>query len=172
MQKRLADWASWAVFTQDRKHRYSLTRTWDVNRPIIAYIGLNPSTADENKLDNTTTKCVQWAKRDLFGTYVMLNLFAFVSTDPKGLLVADDPVGELNNEYIRKTCSLVDTVVFAWGAHRNQHPLVRSQTELVMRIARENCDRIMCLGLTQHGFPKHPLYLPKTTQLIPFYNPR
>jgi hypothetical protein len=51
-----------AEFSKDRIHRYALYRIWDESKPLIMFIGLNPSTADENKDDPTIKRCVAFAK--------------------------------------------------------------------------------------------------------------
>ena len=42
-----------ADFSPDRKHRYSLWRIWDRSKPLVMFIGLNPSTANESDNDPT-----------------------------------------------------------------------------------------------------------------------
>ena len=44
---------SGADFSPCRKYRYKLWRIWDETLPLAMFIGLNPSTADEVKDDNT-----------------------------------------------------------------------------------------------------------------------
>ena len=51
-----------AVFSQDRKYRYVLTRVWDKNKPMLVFVGLNPSIADETKDDPTIKKCIKFAQ--------------------------------------------------------------------------------------------------------------
>lgn len=155
-----------AEFSLCGKYRYKLWRCWDWERPTIAFIGLNPSTADGSKLDNTTTKCVKWAKRDGFGQYIMLNLFGLVSTNPAGLKTATDPNGPDNNAWITKTLAEVKAVVFCWGA--TSHKLTKPRIELIEMLARDAYQRPLCPGLTKGGFPKHPCYLANDTRLIEY----
>ena len=42
-----------ALFSKDRVYRYALWRIWDLKKPKVLFIGLNPSTADEIKNDPT-----------------------------------------------------------------------------------------------------------------------
>lgn len=50
-----------ACFTAGRKHRFWLSRVWDKTKPEVAFIGLNPSTANEDENDNTITKVIKIA---------------------------------------------------------------------------------------------------------------
>lgn len=36
-----------ATFSKDKKYRYYLTRQWDLNKPTVMFIGLNPSVVNE-----------------------------------------------------------------------------------------------------------------------------
>lgn len=155
-----------AVFSPCRTWRYVLTRTWDTSLPSIAFLGVNPSIADEHKLDNTTKKCRKWSARDGYGTYVMLNLFGLVSTNPKGLRSHNDPNGPENDDWIRKTLSEVKAVVFAWGATANN--LTGPRIEFVEQVARELGHKPLCLGVTKGGFPLHPCRLANATKLVPY----
>ena len=95
-----------AILSDCRIYRYSLTRTWDVNKKYVLFIGLNPSTADENYDDPTIRRCVDYAHRWGYGGLVMTNLFAFRATLPIDLKNAKFPIGKENNLWIGK---LVDT---------------------------------------------------------------
>ncbi len=47
---------AWAVFSGDRLWRYSLGRVWDVKKPLLGWVALNPSNADVEDLDPTTRR--------------------------------------------------------------------------------------------------------------------
>lgn len=158
--------ASAAEFSPCRRWRWTLTRVWDPTKPVIAFVGLNPSIADETQLDNTTKKCVKWAKRDGFGKFVMLNLYGIVSTDPAGLKAVEDPVGRDNDFWIRATFRQAKAVVFCWGATLNQ--FTADRIAAVEAMAREAGLVPLCPGHTKAGFPLHPCRLANATKLIPF----
>jgi len=52
-----------ASFSLCRTWRYALRRRWSPDGPIIAFIGLNPSTADEINEDPTVRRCIGFARR-------------------------------------------------------------------------------------------------------------
>ena len=53
-------------------YRYSLTRVWHLTLPVITFVLLNPSTADEAQLDPTLRRCVDFAIREGNGGMVIL----------------------------------------------------------------------------------------------------
>ena len=82
-----------AKFSACRKYRYALWRTWDESKPYVMIIGLNPSTADENKNDPTITRCINFAKSWGYGGVCVTNLFAFRATVPSDMKTSNDPIG-------------------------------------------------------------------------------
>lgn len=143
-----------ASFSPCRAYRYDLTRSWYEGYGEVAFIGVNPSTADETKDDPTIRRCIGFAKSWGFSGLHMLNLFAFRATDPKDMKKADDPIGPDNDAYILSVANECTAIIAAWGVngtHRGRDKQVR---ELVKDLN--------VLRLTKAGHPCHPLYLPKT----------
>src|ERR1022692_3805792 len=90
-------------FSRDRKYRYSLRRIWGSGDNLLTAIMLNPSIADKTRLDPTVTRVVKRALHAQYDGVTILNLFALVSTYPKMLYGAADPVGPRNDEKIVAT---------------------------------------------------------------------
>ncbi len=141
------------------EYRYALRRVWDKTKPQIAFIGLNPSKADERQDDNTVRKCINIAKRDGYGSMIMLNAYAYRSTDPKALTTQPNVVGTDNDRYIEKLCGTVDRIVIAWGNHATDD---RHTTILKMLGGHQ----LWCFAKNNNGKPKHPLYISLTSPLI------
>lgn len=140
-----------AKFSADGQYRYLLTRVWDEELPVVTFIGLNPSAADDTDDDATTKRCIQFAKTWRFGGIKVVNLFAYISTDRSVLKGIPDPVGARNNQYIVSTCKESDLVVVAWG---NDGTLLGRASEV-----RKMLPIMMCLDINKSGEPKHPLYV-------------
>ena len=154
-----------AVFSGDRRYRYLLRRRIGDSEKRVLFIMLNPSKADETRNDATIRRCIGFSQDWGFGILEVVNLFALMSTDPKALLKADDPVGPDNDAAIRAALESADTVVLAWGNHGLDHEKRAAEvTAMACRVARP-----CCLGLTVKGAPRHPLRLPRTATLEPFH---
>lgn len=152
-----------AQFSACRTWRYTLSRWWGtLEQKRIAFIGLNPSTADESKDDPTIRRCIGYAKAWGYGGLHMLNLFAFRATDPKKMKLAADPIGPDNDLYIKRIAGITQVVVAAWGGNATFLP---SRSEEIVDLIGE---RLTCLGKTKGGHPKHPLYL-KRAAALEFY---
>lgn len=154
---------SGAVWGGDnRKYRYVLRRMWDKSLPKCVFIGLNPSVADEIFDDRTVRRCIGFARREKCGTLVMLNAFAFRTTDSKVLLSRLNPVGPNNDFHISWYCKRADLVIVGWGTLGKRF----NRQEEILKLLKGV--RLMCLGVNADGTPKHPLYLSNNTQLVAF----
>jgi hypothetical protein len=144
-------------------YRYSLTRYW-AEPPFVAFVMLNPSTADASQDDPTIRRCIGYAQDWGYGGLHVVNLFALRATDPKELLKHPDPVGPRNVTALLTLPSQVEKVVCGWGAMSGGLKRLRphAQTTMARLVAKYN--RIFMLRLTKDGFPSHPLYLPKNLQ--------
>lgn len=152
---------SGAVFSEDRKHRYVLIREWDLNKPSLMVVSLNPSTADEKKNDPTVRRCIGFAKKWGFGKLIMTNIFAFRATLPEDLFNSKNPIGNKNDYWLKKLSKKADKIVLAYGNHgkfKNRH------NEILKII-----DGPYCIKKSKTGMPMHPLYLKYTKKPIRYY---
>lgn len=130
---------------------------------MIAFVGLNPSTATEFKDDPTVRRCKNFAKEWGFDGMYMLNAYGFRATDPKDMKASMDPNGPGNDKALAYRSSQVGLVIAAWGVHC---PVEREQ-EICRLIGRT----IHCLGRTKEGRPRHPLYLRSDCKPEVFWEP-
>lgn len=153
-----------AYFSNDRECRYWLYRGWDETLPKVMFIGLNPSTANENDDDPTIRRVCQIAKYNGFGGVYMCNCFPLVSTDPsvleevyKGWHESADIENMRVILEINRRCG---DIVFAWGNFK-------VAIERGMSLAGY-FKKAKALHINKNGSPKHPLYCRADTKLILF----
>src|SRR5689334_18589152 len=104
-----------ALFDPTGRYRYRLWRQWDPAKPAVAFVMLNPSTADATTDDPTIRRCFGFAQGWGFGRLEVVNLFALRATDPRELARHPDPVGPANDAHIAAALALTDQAVAAWG---------------------------------------------------------
>lgn len=161
--------AGTAYFSPDRAHRYWLIRDWKPGERRCMWIGLNPSTADENRLDPTLRRIYDYSETWGYTGFVMTNLFAFRATIPRVMLLNPEPVGPDNDRHILEIADEVDKIMCVWGTdgvHRN-----RSQEVVDMLTDAGHFSKLHALAMTKGGEPGHPLYLRKNALPFP-YPPR
>src|SRR4051794_10946119 len=147
-----------ACFSQCGKYRYSLTRQWNVDRPSICWIMLNPSTANGFQDDPTIRRCIGFSQSWRAGGIEVVNLFAFRATQPAVLFAARDPIGPRNDGHLVACVKRPEQrVIAAWGCNGDRRGRDREVLALLARLGV----RVECLGRTKHGYPRHPLYVPE-----------
>ena len=163
-----------ALLSDDRAYRYLLWRP--VKRPalpllddqgpkVALWVMLNPSSADEVKPDRTVDRCVSFAGQWGCTAILVVNLFAIRSKNPATILAVPDPVGPSNDWILQAILQLpeLDPVVVAWGV---DGCLVPGRIEQVVAMLGDR--QLLALGTTKEGHPRHPLYLSRSTDLVPW----
>lgn len=154
-----------AVISDCGKYRYLLRRTWDHAKPRALLIMLNPSTADARQDDATIRSCVRLLVGLGYGSFEVVNLFAWRATDPKELPTPPSmATGPNNPRTIDAAVGRCDTVICAWGAH----PYAAKNAPGALDIVRLYRPAAYCFGKTKAGAPKHPLYIKSGTPLTVF----
>jgi hypothetical protein len=155
-----------AVLSPDEQYRYRLDRQW-THGPTLAWVMLNPSTADGVTDDATLTRITRFSRYWGFGALTVVNLYAWRATDPAELWSTGDPVGPDNDRHIYEGVAGHEVVV-AWGAHGRPDRIA-----LVLRLiaSAPGTGRPLALALTKNGQPRHPLYLRSDLTPQPWENP-
>ena len=138
------------------------------------FLMLNPSTANESKLDPTVTRCKGFAERWGCRRLWVCNLFAVRGTDPKVALGHPNPSGPQNDQHLQKAVSTADIIVCAWGGSGAQLLERDSFSQRVSEVCAMLTDagraKSVCMlgDLPKHGQPLHPLYAPYAIDRKPF----
>ncbi|MCL4413193.1 MAG: DUF1643 domain-containing protein [Actinobacteria bacterium] len=148
-----------ATFSTDQQYRYRLSRIFADSGQRVCFVMLNPSTADAATTDPTVERCLRFARLWGAGEVEVVNLFALRSTDPRALYNHADPVGPGNDDAIAAAAACATTVVAAWGVHGALH----GRGEAVSATLQRAGVRLVALGQTKDGHPRHPLYLAGST---------
>jgi hypothetical protein len=156
-----------AVISDCGGYRYALSRYWEPG-PVLAFVMLNPSTADATLDDPTIRRCMGFARREALAGIMVANLFALRSTDPSVLKCHAFAFGAGNSDALTNVA--LDAaeshlpVVCAWGAGGT----INDGDKTAMDILRRAGARLVCLGKTKDGYPRHPLYVRADQPLVSF----
>ena len=148
-----------AVLSEDRVYRYALWRIWNEDRPLVMFVGLNPSTADETNDDPTLRRCMGFAESWGYGGVIMANIFAYRATDPKIMKQTEAPIGPENDEWLRKLSQEAGLVIGAWGNHGAFKQRGSDVADML--------PNLHYLKMNKSGHPAHPLYLQANLKPIP-----
>jgi hypothetical protein len=130
----------------------------------VLFVMLNPSTATEIQNDPTVERCERRARALGFGGFRVTNIFAFRATDPRVMRAESDPVGPENDAAILESAAWADRIICAWG----NHGLHLGRGMKIEALLRGTGNALFQFGLTNHGQPRHPLYVGYASQPIPW----
>ena len=140
-------------------------------KPLIC-IGINPSTAQPDDLDNTLKSVQRIALGNGYDSFLMFNVYAQRATDPDAMEKVCNPLLHRENmEAFRYVLSLSDSPAIwaAWGAVIEKRGYLKDCLRDMLDIGRMYGAQWYCAGaITKKGHPHHPLYLRKDEKLRPF----
>ena len=132
--------------------------------PLIC-IGINPSTARPDALDNTLKSVERIALGNGFDSFTMFNVYAQRATKP------DDMEKQLNEHLHAENMKAFDYVLSqsespvvwaAWGAIIEKRKYLPHCVRDMIEIGKRHNARWVCAGnISKKGHPHHPLYLRK-----------
>jgi len=154
--------------TSDNTARYILGTAGE--RPLICF-GINPSTAEPNKLDPTVNSVSRLAGAHGYDSFVMLNVYPQRATNPNDL--HREAVLELRAENERHIAALIDgkthTLWAAWGGLISKRPYLLPFVQRIVALPElQNCKWVSRGKPTKDGHPHHPLYVRKEEPFVPF----
>jgi len=159
------------IYHSDKNDQWRYTLGRSGAHPLLV-IGLNPSTATQEKLDPTVTRVEKVAQQCGFDGFVMLNLYPVRSTNPNNLTPKAEPVAyERNLEAIEKVVAQypTPTIWAAWGTSvAKRSYLLRARDELHKRLALYAPQWRRFGDLTASGHPRHPSRLNYAWMLEPY----
>ena len=150
-------------------YRTLLWRTFAIGGDAapLAFVMLNPSTADESKNDPTIRRCLGFAHREGAGGIIVANLSPYRTPYPRDLDDARDAGIDVlrwhDNYAALRTARSHGPMVLAWGA--GIRDWLRPMADDARAIAGHGA---LCLGKTKRGEPRHPLMLRNDTTLARF----
>ena len=170
---------SFCLFSECGSYRWILKRELLIGEKTVVFIGLNPSKANSLNNDRTLVRIINFCSRWNYKNIYMINLFGLISKSPIQLSKNNDPIGKNNDlitlkslEFWREdsNCDLW----LGWGDKGQLKGRDRKVLKLIKNFSNfksyENNDskRVLSLGLSKKGNPRHPLYMSNQSFLRKF----
>lgn len=139
--------------------------------PLIC-IGINPSTAEPDNLDNTLKSVERIAHGNGFDSFIMFNVYAQRATNPDDMeKECNAQLHEENMKAFRHVLAIAErpTVWAAWGTIIEKRDYLPACVMDMVQIGQECNARWVCVGaISKKGHPHHPLYLRKDEKIKDF----
>lgn len=142
-------------------------------RPLIC-IGINPSTAAPNDLDNTLKSVERIALFNGFDSFIMFNVYAQRATRPQDMdKTRNETLHSENMKAFDYVLTLFEgehpAVWAAWGNIVEMRPYLKDCLRDMANIGQRRGAFWFTSGaISKKGHPHHPLYLKKDSVLDPF----
>lgn len=139
--------------------------------PLIC-IGINPSTAEPDNLDNTLKSVQRIALGNGFDSFLMFNVYAQRATDPDAMERTCNAHLHRENmaafDYVLSLASR-PAVWAAWGAVIEKRAYLLDCLQDMIALGQKHHAQWFSAGaISKKGHPHHPLYLKKDAGLDPF----
>lgn len=139
--------------------------------PLIC-IGINPSTAKPDELDNTLKSVERIALGNGFDSFIMFNVYAQRATDPDAMEHNCNLALHVENlkafQYVL-SISEKPAVWAAWGTIIEKRAYLRDCLLDMLALGEKYCAQWFCAGaISKKGHPHHPLYLRKDEKIKSF----
>ncbi len=162
------------IYVPDTYEEYRYLLGTVGTKPLVC-IGINPSTAHPDHLDNTLKSVERIAHANGYDSFIMVNVYAQRATDPKDMeKVCNLALHQENCAGLRyaleRTSSGTPAIWAAWGAIIKTRPYLFDCVEDMIRVGGEYGAQWFTAGTRSKngGHPHHPLYLRRDTPLDPF----
>lgn len=139
------------------------------SNPLIC-IGINPSTAEPDKLDNTLKSVERIAFGNGFDSFIMFNVYAQRATRPKDMEKSRNMFLHRENmkafEYVLSLSFKTPAIWAAWGSIIEERRYLPECVADMVRIGEKYGAQWFSAGVkSKKGHPHHPLYLKKDSKL-------
>lgn len=158
-----------ATFSDCGRYRQALTRDWTPEGQAprtILFIGMNPSVADAAVSDPTCHRELTFSRDWGYSRYLKGNVLDWRATSPRD--IPADVATACSADNIPELTAMAqeaEEIVMAFGKlHKRFQPVINA----VVAAMAETGKPMRCFGLNKDGSAKHPLYLRKDAQLIPY----
>ncbi len=143
------------------------------SNPLIC-IGINPSTAEPDNLDNTLKSVERIALGNGFDSFIMFNVYAQRATSPKDMEKEMNPLLHSENmkafDYVLSLSEGTPCVWAAWGTIINERDYLADCVLDMIKTGEKYNARWVSAGARSKkgGHPHHPLYLKKDSLIEDF----
>ena len=160
------------IYVPDHYSEYRYILGTRGQHPLVC-IGINPSTAAPDRLDNTLKSAERIALHNGYDSFIMFNVYAQRATNPDDMERELNPL--LHQENLKAFSWLLSRIPSppdlwaAWGAVIEKRPYLPGCVLDMAAVGQRFGARWYTAGnRSKAGHPHHPLYLKKDSPLDPF----
>ena len=152
-----------------------------INSSPVVVMGINPSTANSAKKDNTTKRVESIIENNNYDSYTMFNVCAARKTNLKDFNPKEPNLDKLHKENLIAFKWLLENIKekgkkpvvwAAWGCSLTDYTLLKKMfvryLKDIVKVAKQYDVEWKLVNTTTSGHPRHPLSLKKKSSFIAF----
>lgn len=157
-----------AILSDNQKYRYYYEKMWNKDKPCACVILLHPNLDDVLKSDKTVTSLTNYFIDQQFGKFIVVNLFAFMTSDSSQLKYSEQSYEQVNRSYFENACAVSDMIFIGWGSDTKKFITQKRDAE---EILIKHKSKLKCFVDDRGKYPRHPRDLNArwSTQEYPFF---
>lgn len=137
-----------AGFSEDKTHRYLLTKEWNVGLPNAVVIMLQAGKSNELIQDVTTCNiinCVSQLSKG-YGSVNIVNLFSRLDLELDTDIDIDDLTDEENDKQIKKAAEESEIIILAYGKAQETSLCVKQRVKEVLELLADYKEKMYLIG--------------------------
>lgn len=137
-----------AIFSEDRSHRYLLSKEWDASLANVVVIMLQAGKSNALIQDVTTCNiinCVSQLDED-YGSVNIVNLFSRVDLELDTDIDIDDFTDEENDKQIEQVAEQAEIIILAYGKAQETSLCVKQRVREVISLLEKYKDKMYLIG--------------------------
>lgn len=142
-------------FSEDKEYRYLLSKEWNNKKKKAMVIMVNPSTADDVKMDFTTLYTLNNLQELDYGIAEIVNIYPRITSKLKLSDISMEHL-KINDDLIVELAEKVDTIILAWGKRGDNSKKVEERENEILKKLEKHIEKTFYISDGKDiGF--HPL---------------
>lgn len=137
-----------AVFSEDKTHRYLLTKEWDISLSNAVVLMLQAGKSNALIQDVTTCNIINCVSQlsENYGSVSIANLFSRLDLELDTDIDIDDFTDEENDKQIEKVAEEAEIIILAYGKAQETSLCVKQRAKQVLTLLGEYKDKMYLIG--------------------------
>lgn len=158
----------------NKKHRVSLTKSWNNELPSAAILMCNASSSDIIRQDYTTMFCINSLSELGYGSVTIVNMFSFMTSKLDLKMAINELSCDENTEYIIRAATECSAFIIAIGSVSSSYKVAADYMYNLFEKLHQYANKIHTIADASGKTCQHPLspsLRNKPWQLVPYQVP-
>ena len=135
-------------YSDDKRHRFMLKRTWCKEKPLACVITIQPSLANNLCMDMTTFLTINGVSNlEDYGGVIIVNLFSIITNKLHMRWARDIDINDPENDnYIKKAAEEASVIILAYGKGVLNTVRITNRIDQVLKLLSKHQDKFRVIS--------------------------